>query len=157
KWFIQVVDGDLAMWRCRVQGPLTGSTRNEGLVQWVRKTGNPPLRTFVGTYDGYAAFQDCYLIGSGTLVEAGMRERALIFRNSVVVSRDDLVSLKLGEGDSQIGGVVDSHFCTFSAADRFFRVQGGDSGGASSSPLAFFVDRCVFAPPLRSGQQPPTP
>jgi len=25
KWFIQVIDGDLAMWHCRVQGALNGA------------------------------------------------------------------------------------------------------------------------------------
>src|SRR5262249_51071388 len=139
KWFIQVVDGDLAMWRSRLQGPLSGPTRNEGLIQWSRSTGNPPLRMFVGNYEGYAAFQDCYLIGSGTLIDADIRKRALILRNCIAVSRDDLVSLDLGEGDSEIGGVVDAHFCTFSAANRFFEVQEGELTPGAHSPLAVFV------------------
>lgn len=157
KWFIQVVDGDLAMWRCRLQGPLSGATQNVGLIRWVRTTGAPPVRMFTGNYTGYCTLQDCYLLGAGTLIDADIARRALIFRNSIAVGRDDLIALNLGSTDTQIGGVVDAHFSTFSAADRVFQVRGADLGGPATLPLALFADRCVFAPPLRSGQQKPTP
>src|SRR5262249_34111713 len=87
KWFIQVVDGDLAMQRCRIQGPMGGSTRNKGLIQWVQSSGRAPTRLFEGAYTGYAAFEACYLAGSGTLVEADIRRRALFFHNCVLASR----------------------------------------------------------------------
>jgi serine/threonine-protein kinase len=157
KWFIHVVDGDLALWRCRVQGPLTGTTRNKGLIQWERNSGRVPERMFEGNYEGYAAFVDCYLAGSGTLLEADLRHRALFLRNTVAVSRDDLLKLAVRGQDSQIGGVVDLQNATLSAADRFIHVDGAEPGAPTHSPLAFFADRCVFAPPLRSGQQRATP
>jgi hypothetical protein len=157
KWFIQVVDGDLAMWRCRLQGPLTGTTRNKGLIQWQRSSGRVPERMFDGNYEGYAAFVDCYLAGSGTLLDADMRRRALFLRNTVAVSRDDLLMLSIDGQDSQIGGVVDLQNATLSVVNRFIHVDGAELGAPTISPLVFFADRCVFAPPLRSGQQRATP
>src|SRR5262245_28497362 len=157
KWFIQVVDGDLAMWRCRVQGPMTATTRNKGLIHWQRSSGRVPERMFAGTYEGYAAFVDCYLAGSGTTLEADMRHRALFLRNTVAVSRDDLLMLAIRGQDSQIGGVVDLQNATLSAVDRFLHVVGAERGAQTTSPLSLYADRCVFAPPLRSGQQRVTP
>jgi len=157
KWFIQVVDGDLAMWRCRLHGPLSGGTRNKGLIQWQSKTGKAPSRPFEGTYDGYAVFDSCYLAGSGTLLDADARRRAIIFRNSIAVSRDDLFSLNIDQPGSEIGGTIDLGYSTLSALDRFFLVRGGNLGAPAKSPLLMYADRCVFAPPLKSGQQKATP
>jgi serine/threonine protein kinase len=153
KWFVQVIDSDLAMWRCRVQGSLTGASRNKGLVQILSRSGRPPARPFEGSYDGYAWFDSCYLAGSGTMIEADTRRRALVVKNCVVVSRDDLFQLNLGQPDSQIGGAVDVSYSTLSAADSFFQVQGSDPGEDAQSPVIVFADRCVFAPPLREGKQ----
>src|SRR5205807_8949884 len=78
KWFIQVIDGDLAMWHCRVQGALNGPPRNKGLIQILSRSGRPPQRLFQGTCDGYAWLDSCYLAGSGTMIEADTRRRALV-------------------------------------------------------------------------------
>jgi serine/threonine protein kinase len=156
KWFIEVIDGDLALRHCRIHGPLVGTTRNKGLIQWKRESGRPPARMFEGDFEGYAAIVDCFLIGSGTLLEADMHRRALFIRNSIAVSRDDLLELSVAGQDSQIGGVVDLDYSTFSAVDRIVHVEGAELGSPTNSPLAIFADRCVFAPPLR-GQQRATP
>jgi hypothetical protein len=112
---------------------------------------------FDGSYEGYAAFVDCYLAGSGTVLEADLRHRALFLRNTVAVSRDDLLMLAVHGQDSQIGGVVDLQNATLSAVDRFIHVDGAELGAQTVSPLSLYADRCVFAPPLRSGQQRATP
>jgi hypothetical protein len=112
---------------------------------------------FEGGFEGYAALQDCFLIGSGTLFEADMHHRALIFRNNVAVSRDDLFELSIRGPDSQIAGVVDLHRSTLSAVDRFIHVEGAELGSPTTAPLAIVADRCVFAPPLRAGQQKVAP
>ena len=153
KWFIQVIDGDLAMWHCRVQGALNGAPRNQGLIQILSRSGRPPQRLFEGSCDGYAWFDSCFLAGSGTMIEADTRRRALVVKNCVVVSRDDLFTLNVGEPDSEIGSAVDVSYSTLSATDCFFQVRGGDLGSPSESPLRLYADRCLFAPPLRNGQQ----
>jgi serine/threonine-protein kinase len=156
KWFIHVVDGDLAMQRCRVQGPLVGTTRNKGLIQWKRESGRPPPRMFEADFEGYVAIVDSFLIGSGTFLDADMHHRAMFIRNSIVVSRDDLFDLSVAGQDSQIGGVVDLHYSTFSGVNRIVHVEGADLGSPTNSTLSIFADRCVFAPPLR-GQQRASP
>lgn len=157
KWFIQVIDGDLAMWHCRVQGSLNGAARNKGLVQILSRSGRPPARLFEGSYDGYAWFDSCYLAGSGTMIEADTRRRALVVKNCVVVSRDDLFTFNIGQPDAEVGSVVDVSYSTLSAADCFYQMRAGDLGAPSASPLVLFADRCVYAPPLRTGQQKVTP
>jgi hypothetical protein len=156
-WFMQVIDSDLAMWRCSVQGPTMTAAENRGLIQWLASTGRQPVRPFEGSYGAYAWFDSCYLAGSGTILEADMRRRVLAIKNCVVVSRDDLFSLDIGQADSRMGGVVDLSYSTFSAPDRFFRVHGSDLGTSKSSRLLMFADRCVFAPPLQSGPHKAAP
>ncbi len=157
KWMIQAIDSDLAMWRCRVQSSLTSAARNKGLIQVLSRNARPPSRVFEGSYDGYTWFEECFLAGSGTMVEADTRRRALVAKNCVIVSRDDLFAFNVGQPDAQIGGVVDFRNSTLSAADQFFQVRCEDLGRPSSSALAVYADRCVFAPPLRAGQQKVTP
>jgi hypothetical protein len=157
KWFIRIIDSDLAMWHCRLQGALNGAARNKGLIQILSRSGRPPARLFAGHYDGYAWLDSCFLAGSGTMIEADTRRRALVVKNCVVASRDNLFSLNIGQPDAEIGSAVDMSYSTLSAADCFFRLHGGDLGAASESPLAVIADRCVFAPPLRAGQQKVTP
>ncbi len=157
KWFIHVVDGDLAMWHCRVQGPMVGTTRNKGLFHFRRSSGRPPARMFDGNYEGYAAFVDCFLTSSGTLLDADMYRRALFLRNCIAVSRDDILDLSIREPDSQINGVVDLYYSTLSAVDRIIHVEGADLQTPAELPLAIYADRCVYAPPLRAAQQKVSP
>src|SRR5262249_28283126 len=65
RWFIQVVDGDLALRNSRIQGPLTGTTRNKGLISWMRGDGRITGRPFSGPYDAYALIESSYLYGAG--------------------------------------------------------------------------------------------
>jgi eukaryotic-like serine/threonine-protein kinase len=158
RWFIQVTDGDLALRDCRIVGPLVGTTRNKGLIQWQRDRDEPtPNRPISGDYRGYAAFQNCFFLSSGTLFEASLRQRALFLRNCVCVSRDDLFQLDVRGPDATIGGVADFQNCTFSAGDAYLRIASSALSGPASAPLDLFSDRCVFGPSLRTGSQKPTP
>jgi serine/threonine protein kinase len=157
KWLVHVVDGDLGLFQCRLQGPLNGAGRNKGLIRWESQTGRAPARPFEGRYDGYTVIQSSFLIGSGTLIDADIRRRAMIFHNSVVASRDDLCSLNIEGPDSEIDAAVDFRYSTLSAADRFWLVRGGELSVPASTPLAMYADHCVFGPPLRAGAQKANP
>lgn len=155
-WFVHVTDGDLAVRQCRIQGPML-STRNKGLIHWGR-TGKPaPTRPFSGDLEGYAAIQNCYLSGSGVLMEADLRRRALFIRNTIAVSRDDGFDFRLDGVDSQLAGVVDLRRSTFSAPGNIFHIQAAPLTTPTTAPLVFFADRCVFATPLKNGTKKPTP
>ncbi|MBI3865749.1 MAG: hypothetical protein HY290_28070 [Planctomycetia bacterium] len=155
--FMRVIDGDMALWRCRVVESAAGATFEQGLFQWRSVHGRSPVRQFEGSYSGYAWFDSCCLSGSGTIIEADMRRRVLACKNCVVVSRDDLFAVNLGNSDPQLGGVVDLSYCTLSAADHFFQLRAGKSAGAGNSRLTMYADRCVFAPRLRFGSQSTLP
>lgn len=155
-WFMEVIDGDMALRQCRIQGPMSNS-RNKGLIKWGR-TGQPaPARPFAGELEGYAAITNCFLSGSGVLIEADLRRRALFMRNSIAVSRDDLLTVKLDGVDSQIAGAVDLRRSTFSAPGSIFKVEAAPLTAPTDSPLTFFTDRCVFATPIKYGSKKPTP
>lgn len=156
-WLIQVVDGDFVLRNCRMQGPLLGTTRNKGLIQWLSGSQQATNRPFEGNREAYAAVVDSYLIGGGTLIDAAPRRRALFLRNSVLVARDDLASIHLEGNDSRIDGVIDLERCTLSATGTFFKFQAGELGAPTSAPLALFADRCVFAPPIKLGSQKAIP
>lgn len=157
RWFIQAVDSDLVLRRCRLQGPMVGTTRNKGLIQWQRADGRPPTRPFTAPREAYAVFSDTYLLGSGTILEADLRHRALFLRNTVAIGRDDLFSFNIQGIDSQISAAVDMERSTLSAAGKFIQIQAAGLGAPTNQPLDIFADRCIFAPPLRTGQQKPTP
>jgi eukaryotic-like serine/threonine-protein kinase len=151
KWFIQAIDSDLVLRQCRLQGPLTGNTRNKGLIQWQRVEGLPPARLFTTEHEACALFDSCFFYGSGTLIEADLRHRALFVRNCVAVSRENLMSVGLSGVESQIDGAIDLESSTFSAAGVFVSISGASGDTPTDSPLSIFADRCVFGPPLRSG------
>ncbi|MBS0264180.1 MAG: protein kinase [Planctomycetes bacterium] len=157
KWLFHIIDSDLGLMRCRLQGPLVGTNRNKGLIRWESETGLPPARPFKAPYHGYTIIQSSFLIGSGTLIDADMRRRALIFHNSVLVAREDLCNLNLSGPDSHIGGAVDVRYSTFSAVDHIWRIQGAELGAPASEPLQMFADRSVFGLPLRTTSQKPNP
>lgn len=151
RYFVEATDSDLALRNCRIQGPMTGTTRNKGLIRWSRDDGRPPTRPFAGTYAAYAALDNVYLFGAGTLIEADLRQRALFVRDSVLVARDNALTIDLSGADSQIGGAVDLESSTLSAAGNVFDIAAAELTAPAESPLSIFVDRCVFAPPLRAG------
>ncbi|MGQ0634971.1 MAG: serine/threonine-protein kinase [Planctomycetaceae bacterium] len=153
KWLIRVVDGDLALRRCRLQTPLVGATRSQGLIQWVRNEERARPRNFEGPLPGYLVCDGCFLAGGGSLIEADLRQRALFLRNTVAVSLGNVLAVNLGGVESQIAGAVDLETCTLSACGSFLDVTAAGLTAPTDAPLAVFADRCVFAPPLRVGQK----
>jgi hypothetical protein len=157
RWFASAVDSDVAFKCCRIKGPLAGNARNRGLIQWLRSDGRPPPRLFAANLDAYAVLDECYLLGSGTLVEADLPQRGLFIRNSLLVSTDDLLSIGLRGIESHLAGTVDLESSTFSAAGTTLRWAAAALSASGPAALKVFADRCVFGPPLRpAGQKPPT-
>jgi serine/threonine-protein kinase len=150
--FLRAIDSDLALRNCRVQGPVSSAARGHALIEWQRREGPPPERMFAGEFKGYAVLESCFLIGSGTILEADMSDKALFVRNSVLVSRDDLLAINLRSTESQVGGAIDLEATTLSAAGSFFRITAAAVDIPTDRPFTVFSDRCVFAPPLRAGK-----
>ncbi len=158
QWMIRAEDADLALRECRIQGPLLGNTTNKGLIQWKRTPESAvPKRPFPGKYQGYAAFSNTLLCGSGVIFDGDLRRGCVVFRNSIAASRDDIFHFDVGGVDSQIAGVVDLQQSTFSGGDALFTVAGESRAAPSTAPLTVYVDRCLFAPPLKTGPQKANP
>lgn len=151
--FIQVIDGDLALRSCRLQGPMVDVPRHRGLIEWVRRKGPGPRHAGDQVAGEYLACDGCYLVDSGTLIKADISQRALLIRDSVLVSREDALVLALDGVDARGGGVVDLETSTLSAAGSFVHVTAASLTNPTDVPLAAFADRCVFGPPLRPSQK----
>ena len=157
RWMIQINNGDLSLKNCRIQGPMIGTTRMKGVVQWLRPEPMRAERPFRVSREGYLAVVDSFLSGSGLLIEADLRKRALYLRNSVLAARDDLLTINLAGTDPVLAGTVDIEQCTLSATESLFHVLPAGLTGPAQKPVEIFVDRCVFAPPMRMGSQRPKP
>jgi eukaryotic-like serine/threonine-protein kinase len=143
-WMFRITDGDLALRRCRIQGALSADSGQKGLILWDSSTGQIPPRLFQGESRGYAAFDECLLLGSGTLFEADMSRRSLFLRNCVALSRNDLFALDLKNAGPRIDAALDFETNTFVSGGSFFRVQGAPSASRSETPLTVYADRCAF-------------
>lgn len=155
-WLISAEDSDLAVSNCRLQGALGSSQgRTRGLIEWRQTVPGSPSRPFAGSRPGYAVIKDSYLSGSGTLISAQLGSRALIVRNSIMLSRSDMFSLTLAGTEGGLGGAVDLTQSTFSAAGTYFKVTPEDRADVTVKPTEFFTDRCVFGPASRSGASVP--
>jgi hypothetical protein len=125
------------------------SPRYAGAIRW-DGAGQPSKSAEIpGRYQQYGRLTNSYLAGSGTLLSADLRHRALQVRNCVLVSLDNLFALDIAGPGSDIAAAVDLQNSTLSAGETFFSIQSG-SGGRPAAPLRFFVDRTVFAPPVES-------
>jgi hypothetical protein len=152
---ISVTNGDLVLYRCRVQGPFDPGGRTESLLRWSRddQAASPPRRPFEAPRDGYLVLYESFLLGSGRLIDADLRRRALFIHHSVAVSTNDLLSIGAAGVDSQVQGGVDLRQSTFSAGDTLFRLNLAEIPAGGAPTLEMFADRCVFAPALRPEKQ----
>ncbi|MCY2965028.1 MAG: hypothetical protein NT069_15575, partial [Planctomycetota bacterium] len=159
KYLISAIDSDVALNQCRLQGVLGGAAgRSKGLIEW-RSSDNPvaPSRPFASDRLAYLVVGESFLLGSGTLIDADVGQRVLLFHRSVALSRNDLFSLRMRESDGAMEGVVDLEQSTLSALDTYLKVDSPTTVRGAVSPLQFYADRCVFGPALkRTGRGQPS-
>jgi hypothetical protein len=136
---------------------MIGTTRMKGVLQWLRPEPMRAERPFPVNREGYLTVVDSFLSGSGTLIEADLRQRALYLRNSVLAARDDLLKINLAGAEPVLAGTVDIEQCTLSATESLVQVLPAGLAGPAEKPLEIFVDRSVIAPPMRMGSQRPRP
>ncbi len=153
QWVVQAQHADLSLKNCRLQAPLVTTTRGKGVVQILRGSGEAPKRPDpVGDRDSYFLVQNSFLMSAGIVVDAQARQLGGYFRNSVLVGRDELFSLSLAGPEPQIFSNLDFDQCTLSAGGTFFRVQPAELTTNCLAPLSIAMERSVFAPPLKRGQ-----
>jgi hypothetical protein len=150
-WFLRVAGGDFALLNCRVQAPYLGESRNRGLIHWT--IGEARARGAAsGEYRNYGMIADSFLSGSGELIAAGLNRQAMLLRNSLLVSRDEVFALSpVGEAATP-GAAVDAEHCTFSSGGTYFKI-GGESAAAAPR-LRIYVSECLYAPHFRENSRP---
>jgi eukaryotic-like serine/threonine-protein kinase len=162
--FIHATGSDLVLRSCRVQSPLATSTRNQVLVHTeAGASSTPPARPGVAAEDSSRPARvllvaDSYLSGFRTLVEADLPDAGLFLRNSVLVSRGDVVQLAMRSAAGKRPGAWDCRASTLSGSDSLFRVTSEVGTPQSDTPHLLRNERTLFAPPLvRAATGKPAP
>ena len=143
--FLSVHDGNFSLRRCQVIGQTLDSTSGfQGLIRWKRLTGesgdlaNPAERNS-------GVIVDSALLTSGKLLDADLRQRTLILRNSLFASIGDLFDLNVQGFSPKIGGTLDARWCTFGAGGKFlFQVRGAKEAEKTTRPLSVFMQYSVL-------------
>jgi serine/threonine protein kinase len=156
KWYFRLESSDLSLMGCRVQSPLLGGQRTEGLIQ-VTGNGGPPGRPVPLPQRGYLVVRNSFLSTGGTAIKADMRGRDVHVRDSAVISRADLAILSTGPEAADLPSRVDIRRSTLSGSSSLIRMERtGD--GALNVPVEAKFQATVFARPLvkLAQKSPPT-
>ncbi len=143
--FLSVHDGSFSLRRCQVIGQmLEGTSGFRGLIRWKRINTEPgelanPAERCSGV------ITDSVLLTSGKLLDADLRQRTLLLRNSLFASVGELFDLSVQGFSSRIGGTLDARWCTFGAGGKFlFQVRGTKEAEKTTRPLHIFMQHSVL-------------
>lgn len=143
--FLSVHDGNFSLRRCQVIGQtLDGTSGFQGLIRWKRLTAEPgDLANPAERNSGVIV--DSALLTSGKLLDADLRQRTLILRNSLFASIGDLFDLNVQGFSPKIGGTLDARWCAFGAGGKFlFQVRGAKEAEKTTRPLSVFMQHSVL-------------
>lgn len=143
--FLSVHDGNFSLRRCQVIGQtLDGTSGFQGLIRWKRLTAEPgDLANPAERNSGVIV--DSALLTSGKLLDADLRQRTLILRNSLFASIGDLFDLNVQGFSPKISGTLDARWCTFGAGGKFlFQVRGAKEAEKTTRPLSIFMQHSVL-------------
>lgn len=144
-YFLSAHDSDFLLRRCQITGQmLDGNSNYQGLIRWKRSSVEPgdlesPAERNVGL------IIDSSLLTTGKLLDADLRNRTLLLRNSLFASVGDLFDLSVQGFDRRISGVLDARWCTFGAGGSFlFQVRGTKVAEQTTQPLSVFMEHSVL-------------
>ncbi len=145
QFFLSVFDGDFALRRCQVLGQtLDGTSKFLGLIHWKRSEVEPKDRSQPAERNS-GLIVDSALLTTGRLLDADMRNRTLLLRNSLFASIGDLFDLNINGFDSRLNGTLDARWCTFGAGGKFlFQVRGTKGAEKTTRPLHVFLENCAL-------------
>ena len=143
--FLSVYDSDFSLKGCQVTGP-TSEPSNQflGLIRW--KRSSPESKHVDAPFERNSGLiVDSQFLTSGKLLEADLRNRTLVLRNSLFASINEMFDLELRGHDGRIGGTLDAQWCTFGAGGKFlFQVQGTQGADKTTRPLSLFVEHSAM-------------
>lgn len=143
--FLSVTDGSFSLRRCQVIGQtLDGTSGFQGLIRWKRTSAEAgdlanPLERSSGV------IVDSALLTTGKLLDADLRQRTLLLRNSLFVSIGDLFDLNIQGFGPKVAGTLDARWCTFGAGGKYlFQVRGTKDAERAAQPLHVFLQHSVL-------------
>lgn len=145
QFFLSVHDGDFALRGCTVIGQtLDGTSKYIGLIRWKRSEAESKNLTLPSERNS-GLITDSALITTGRLLDADMRNRTLLLRNSVFASIGDLFDLNVQGFEKQIGATLDARWCTFGAGGKYlFQVRGTKDSEKATQPFHAFLENCAL-------------
>lgn len=145
QFFLSVHDGDFSLRGCTVIGQtLDGTSKFIGLIRWKRIEAESRNLALPSERNS-GLIVDSALITTGRLLEADMRNRTLLLRNSVFASIGDMFDLNVQGFEKQIGATLDARWCTFGAGGKYlFQVRGTKDSERATQPFHAFLENCAF-------------
>lgn len=148
KWLVSATDSRVVFRDCELQGPEAATPPFEGIVRFettaaAERRDAPQLGIF-----------DSFLHAPGTLIRAEASDGGVFLHNCVLAARGVAIESRPRPIGDRLPLSFDVSHCTFSAQNTVVRVLAATSlPMPPSAPSRWFVDDCVFAPPieLRAG------
>ncbi|HUQ70920.1 MAG TPA: hypothetical protein VM165_15435, partial [Planctomycetaceae bacterium] len=148
KWLVSAVDSRVVLRDCELTGPEAATAPFEGVVRFeTTATAEHANRPQLGLFDSY-------LHAPGTLIRLEAGDAGVFLNNCVLAARGVAIDSHPRAIGERLPLTFDLTNCTVSAQNTAIRVTGATSlSGPAAWPSRWFVDNCVFAPPieLRAG------
>ncbi|MDZ4688237.1 MAG: hypothetical protein SH850_24450, partial [Planctomycetaceae bacterium] len=146
KWLVSAVDSRVVIRDCELLGPEAATTPFEGVIRF-EATAEQANRPQLGLFDSY-------LHAPGTLIRVEASDAGVFLNNCVLAARGVAIDSRPRAIGERLPLTFDLTNCTLSAQNTVVRATGATSlSGPAAWPSRWFVDNCVFAPPieLRAG------
>lgn len=147
QYFLAVYDGDFTLKGCQVTGQtLDVSSKFVGLIRWKRTQAETKDLTQPAERNS-GLIVNSALLTTRRLLDADMRQRTLLLRNSLFASIGDLFDLNVNGFEPRIGATLDARWCTFGAGGKFlFQVRGTKDAEKTTRPFSAFFENSIFLP-----------
>ena len=146
KWYFRLEAADLSLKSCRVQSPVLGGQRTEGLIQ-VSGGAGLPKRPVPLAQRGYVVVQRSFLSTGGIAIKADLRGRDVHLRDSAVLSRTDMALFSTGAESGEPVSRFDVRRSTLSGCSSIVRIEKAGGDGAVV-PIEARFRSTVFARPF---------
>jgi serine/threonine-protein kinase len=144
EWLLQATNATIILDGCRLLGSEAEGSKQVGLIRW-----NTSLPVQGKVNAPALVVRDSYLTVAGCGIRSECGQGSLIFRNSILATRGDVLDLHPIRTDANaLQPAVDAENVTFSATGSVVRFEAAAGPDAVTSPVRVFMEKCVFAPPL---------